>query len=65
MIWLKYRRYMGIARSAMGIARRLTEVWNFTRKYQHFTIDTYQRIVKIAQQKDIPIPKTKINMTKE
>ena len=65
MIMQKYRRYMQVAKNAAGIARTLTDVWNFTRKYQYFTLDVYKRLIIIAQKKGIKIPKTKVNMLVE
>lgn len=49
----------------MGIAKILTEVWEFIRKYQYQTLDVYQRLVIIAEKRGITPPKPMVNMEKE
>jgi hypothetical protein len=64
-MFANFRRYMQVTQNAVGIAKTLTEAWSFTRKYQFFTLDVYNRLVKIAQKRGIKIPKTKIKMLAE
>jgi len=65
MNWLSLRRYASVARSAMGVAKRLTETWKFTRKQQSFTLDVYARLVKVAERRGVIVPKTEMNMYAE
>ena len=62
---IPFRKQLQLATMSADIVGDFNKIWKFGRKYPIWLSDLYDEIVVIATNRDITIPKPKINMRVE